>query len=497
MLNYFINSKEQQKLTILQYILFSDTDHTSSEICQALGFKPTTFRRYILELKDDLLNLFENTVQLEINDKQKIHFNLQGDITLDYLLITLQLSYIEKSTFYAILTALIRKKYSSISDIAYDLHFSEPTVYKAISQLKSILHDFDAKVNFESNNNFDGNEIGVRYFLYIVYWNLFYTLKENPFSDNFPKEFIDLSFLKKSLGLTKELSHSQKIKLKMMAGISSYRLVFFQKKADLTEEFIEEISFFYNGTPCLNLSGFNVASDVIENESKLFSFFVRGLIFDIDDYPSKKRIVNQYLDSKLPIASAVSTFLEFFKTDFSLEYTEETYVESYYILILSYLYVKHFHFNVDDYFAISIKENIDSFKLNTRYQQIMPKLQRYLTYLPFDHSINNVEEDTFLSLLYVIYEMNSTPFPISIYVMNTANIVNATLIKTALLKTFNPELLNFCETPEHADIIITNTFEGNYPPQNIFYFENIYNQDTWKDLISFITDYLHSVIFPK
>lgn len=493
MLDYFINVKEQQKLTMFQEILFSPDGMTTKELVYALDLSNETSRRYIKELTVDLKELFGDSVSLAEKSNKKIECHINDGLTLVKIISMLQLSYMKKNSLYSVLGALIKKEYSSINEIADDLNFSEPNVYKIIAQIKELLLPFEATIDLKGSNNFGGNEFGVRYFLYITYWNLYNSLETDLFPANFPKEFIDINFLKDNLGIKKELTHTQSIRLIMMAGIISYRLVKFNKQVEVDEEFINDIKFFYNGKACLNVSNYNIDPNVIEKESMVFNFLARGIIFDIDSSEEKTAIVKRFQNSNLAVASDIKNFLELFKKTFNLNYTEKNYIESYYLLIFTFIYVKHFHFKVDNYLRVSVEKHFDSFREKKQYQRLSHQFNELLKLFPFSYSVDTVDQETFTYLLYVIYEMNSTTEPIFIYVMNTSNIVNAAYIKTVISKFFNPDSIYFCDKPEQADLIISNAYEGLHTSVENFYFENIYNQETWKGLIEFIS----KVIFEK
>lgn len=100
----------------------------------------------------------------------------------------------------------------------------------------------------------------------------------------------------------------------------------------------------------------------------------------------------------------------------------------------------------------------------------------------------------FTLLLYTIYEINSSPHPISIYVKHSSNITTPPLIKSGITKVFNHELIHFCDSAQEADII-SNTFEGYRPTTNIFYFHNPSKKETWEDLFRFISQYIFKSIF--
>lgn len=495
MLEYYINPKEQQKLDIFKRILYSDQGRVAKDLMDTFDLKNETYRRYIKELQDDLKFLFKKKVVLKENSKKKLQIFIQADITINYIITVLRLDYVKKSSLYITMFALLKKRYYSISEIAYDLNFSEPTIYKTLSQIKSLLLRFEGEINLKTNFNFDGNELGVRYFLYLTYWNFFNVVDDNPFSKQLPLEFTDIDYLIDSFKIKKALSNTQRTRLTMMTGIVSYRLVYYKRTYEMSDNFKKDILLFYGGKPCLNLSKFNVCPQIIEDESILLSFLARGLISDLDSFEEKEKIVKRYLTSNLSVATDIERFLELFKTYLSFDYGYRNYIESYYLLIFTYIYEKHIGFKVDQFLNVSLDRSLDSFQSKKEYKKILPKLEELLLHLPLNFPINSLEKDKFISLLYIIYEMNRQTKPVSIYIMHTSGILNTAYVKSILLQFFNKNLISFCDDIEEADIIVSDAHESSSTSKKSFYFENVFNQDTWTNLISFISSYLYKKTF--
>ncbi|GFO51670.1 transcriptional regulator [Lactococcus garvieae] len=495
MIPYFISNKDQKKLDLFQDLLFTHYAQSSKDLMMKFQLTSTTFRRYIQELTEDIHHNFESEVSLESDAKVGYELSIHSDKTINYLIESLKIYYIKNSSLYSLIRLLTTKRYYSVSEIAMDLNFSEPVVYKLLSQLKAMLVPFDVSLNFEKPNNFDGSEIGVRYFLFLIYWNLFHTFYDHPFSDKFPLEFINMDFLKKSLHIKKQLSKLQETKLKILARIISYRLVFFKKSVNMSDTLLEDIQFFNSGTPTLNIATYNINSVILENESILFNFLVRGIISDIDTLEDKQILVKKYENSNLTISKQVHYFLEKFNEQFKVTYTKENYIETYYLTLMTFIYIKHFNFNVDEYLSHPINENIAAYKENKRFMEIYPKLLELLKYLPFSHELKENDIHSFTLLIYTLYEINSKPQSVAIYIVHNSNIATPPLIRSAIKKVFNDELVHFVETPNQADIIISDAFEEITSENNIFYFENPSNKDTWASLFTFISSYIYNRVF--
>lgn len=495
MLDYFVNKKELQKLTLFSTILLSKNGITSKELIANFSLNEGTFRRHIKELRADLSNLFDTQISLIENHSGQLEVLVKSPLRFDQILTSLKLSYIKNSSLYILVSALIKNNYESVYDIAYDLNFSEPTVYKLLTQVKDILQPFNADIDLDHAYNFKGDELGVRFFLYLTYWHFFNTIENKPFSAKIPLEFLNINEIKKNLNITKELTATQEKKIILMSGIICYRIAFFNKYADLDDALITDITPLFNNKIALKLDSYSIPDDSLEKEAKLFSFLVRALIYDIDSEEEKKRIVTNFQETDLFIAKDISAFLEYFATTFVFSIPLKNHVDSYYILIFIFIYSKHLLFDVDSYLTIQIENNKHNLEETLKYNKLKPTLEVLLNHFPNSENFSDNQTETFLFLLYILYKINSTLTPAKIYVSHTMNIVNPIYIKDTLSKFFDDNLICFCDSFEEADIIISSSSENNKGDKRFFYIENLYDRNSWKDLFSFLSDFLFSEKF--
>lgn len=491
MISYFITKKEQKKLDLFQFILFAKNEKTSQEIISKFKFSNTSFRRYIHELSEDINYIFGDSVKISNNKRKGIKVVTSPEITIDYIIITTRMSYIRKNPLYDLVRKLTTKSYYSVSQLALDLNFSEPVVYRLLSQLGKILKSFDAKINFKSSFNFDGDEMGVRYFLFLTYWYLF----QDPSVSILSEEFTDVKFLKERLHINKELSEAQETKLKILAKIVSYRIILMKKTVFISENLIEDISFFYYGEPTLNIESYITSEETLKKESILFSFIVQGVVCNIITYEQKQALVHKYKNSNLPLAKQVTSFLEKFRKELNITYTAINYVESYYLILLTFIYIKYFHFKAYDYLMNPIKDNIELYKKNKRYMKVLAQIKPFIKQLPFKKAVSLNDEYTFSLLLYILYEINSSTEQTFIYVTHNTNMAEVNLIKSEIRKMFNKDLISFSETPYKADIIITDTFDGDFDSKKIFYFRCTSERKIWSDLFDFILECIFEKTF--
>lgn len=487
----FIDAKDQKKLDIFKHILFSDSGKTMKELLHHFELKDTTLRRYINELKIDLESTFKEDVKLDEITNRKIIVKNPSEMAINYIVSILKLDYIKNSFLYDIISSLTKKSYYSVDKLADDLNYSKSITYTNLSKLNELLVPFDVEIDFKNRNNFSGNEFGVRYFLFLSYWQMFDIIEMPRIFGLARQEYIDIDFIIKTMGLSENLTVTQKYQLMLLSCITSYRLRF-SKKINTTPEFLEDIAFFYDGKICLNL---NLNSTTLENESKMFSYMVRLFVFDIDTFERKKEIVEKFKNSELEISNAADFILFKMKTMFFYEYENKNYIDSYYLLIITIIYYKYIQIHVDNSLNDSLNNNLKLLKKKKSYYKVADKLKSLIHYLPNSDSLSVLGKDVFITILYIIYEMNFKPKPENVYVAHTANIFNSVYLKAMISKVFTEKVLTFCDSPDEAEIIISNNFESVNSGKKFFYFEDIYNKDTWDGLLIFLSEHLNENFF--
>lgn len=490
MLIYFMKSHHQKKVEILKSLIFYD-GVTRKQIVRELDISSSSFRRYIAELSNDLEVLFYGEVSLSLI-KHKYKVNRSSNLTVDYIILKLQSFYFKSTPLYSLMRALTSKEYSSTLDLSYDLNYSESSIYKLLTDAQKILKHFNANISLKDGPNFTGNELGVRYFLYLLYWNFLEVSDEAQIFENIPQKFTDSAALKESLDINKELSKSQENNLKILFVIISIRLNFDKASIDIDDHFFKEIApFQYNNSSLLKFLNFsNIPLQVLEKEARLLQFLVHASIFDIIDFSTKKYIVIQYEQSELEISNKIKEFLKILSDVFHLKYKRENYIESYYILLTSLLSIKYFHLNIDNFLRYPVSEQLKDLKKTNRYFILKRKIKKHLNLFFKTNSISQKELEFFELITYSLYEINRTTETLYLYINNHSDISTALFIKEKLRQFFNSELISFSATPSNADIIISNTFENCTTQRNVFFYENIYDKETWIQLITFLSAYI-------
>ncbi|MFC4770551.1 helix-turn-helix domain-containing protein [Enterococcus hermanniensis] len=495
MFEYFLTNKELKKIELYKYILFSKEGKTKKEIILAFPeINQSTGTRYLKELIEDLFSCTYGEVILKeaFSGKFYVAFNEETTYTADFTIDQLRYFYIEKNQLFLLLRTLVNSNFETIEQLSQETNMSMPNLYRSLAVLNTILKNFDVKICLEDPSNFTGNEFGIRYFFYLVYGGIFRTTTDTPFRKNFPTELLTIEKLKEQLDISKELSKSQENRVRLIYGISAWRMLYRKKSLNVDEKMLEDIQFFYNGKPLLHSEYSLKSRKILENESIMLSFFIQGLIYEVYSFEQRKKIVEKYCASKLTISKQAEYILFELSHLFEFCYTDKNYIESYYLLILGLIFQKHLNLIVDPIYENSLTKNRQVFEKNQLLKESLPKLEKFLAqYIDFSNK-DEIEKDYILFFYYQIINLNKAVQPINIFIENTNNIIHAYTIKNKLLNVFNPTLLNFVTEPSKAYLLISNTYEGHFPNSERFYFNNIYDSKNWQTLFHFISTKIYS-----
>ncbi|MEB7792128.1 helix-turn-helix domain-containing protein [Enterococcus faecalis] len=484
MIHYFLTQKQQQVLKILYFILNSYEGVTTAELMNEFDVNRVSLSRYLKVIEDMLKKKFPLQIDLKKNEDSKLVIEKKQNISIKEILDAFQLSFMEESTVYIVLIALIQKNYSSVKEMAQDLNFGLATMYSILRIVKKMLKGFDITLDFSENDNFKGNEINIRCFIYMTFEQFPINNVLNSFEKNQYIEIIMPS-------LSSELSYSHKTKLHLMADIAAHRLTTNKKPLDLNNGLIQEIYLLCEEFDLSKFKSEFIDSRTLKMESLVFDFFSVGLILGGESFEKKEKIVSKYQNSQLTVANDVSSVLNHLRKEANLQYTYENYTEAYYSLLLAYLNIKYFHFETYTSYVFPIQKCSVDIQNNQVYKEVECKLVDCLKVTSLiDFQVTEVEWEGLIYLMFSIYEKNREIVPLYIYIKNNSTVIHSTIIRNKLLRVFNNRLISFCNSAEKADIIISDSNEIGYAEKTV-YFENIYTQNSWKYLIQIITDCLY------
>lgn len=492
----FLSDKNIGKLDILKELLFVPEGVLIQKLTLHFDVSYSTKIRYMNELGEDLKKLFPNTdLVIKKWENTDIYFiaNTQN-LDIDFIIDFVRLAYIQESTLYPIILEILGKHYSSAQELATNLAIAPATIYSSIVKINSFLELFDARIKLTNEpDNFSGNEVGIRFANYFLLWSIFRTKKFKELFSHVPTNFLEIETLKNSLAIHGNVTLSVETKLGIIQGISLYRIIFMKKQIALPDSFYQDIELLYD--PNLHFEPDieqQIPADMLLKEKQLICFAIQGLMDDLYTFEHKEAIVKNYQNSPLIIADTLASFLHNFEKTFSLTFTHENYVQTYYALLLTVLYAKYINVDFADFYDIG--PAVDRFRTsNANYKAIEQSLsdfvlsQNELFELGIDQKNAKISNQITYLLIWSMYLAKKT-MPLSIGIQISANIYLGQAIKQTIADFIPKDGFVFTTNPDCMDILVTDTYEGDYPSIKKYYFENPGNPRTWSELIAFINE---------
>lgn len=278
----------------------------------------------------------------------------------------------------------------------------------------------------------------------------------------------------------------------MIQSIKADRILHRKKIMTISETFQQDIQLFL--IPQLK-PAFRLTSEENHMEDLYFSFMVRFAIPELDDFEQKEKIVTHFQQENQPMGTLLNRFLTAFASHFHFDFSHESYVETYYLLLIQAIYIKHLNYDVFEfYYNYTLLQQYDT--ENTHFSAIKKDIQAF-----FEHECQILSIDSthfskssienILATLYFCYSSNQSQSPIYLYLSYSKNLYTVPTIKRLLKTIFSSQILQFTKDMTQADIIISDTYEGDLGSIQHFYFDSEFSNDTWYNLIDFITRYIN------
>lgn len=484
------------KIEILNEILTSNRRIFLKDLIRKFNVSKNSILRYTAELRDDLNILFEDIKLLYSEDGNYI-ITTKNSQDHAYLINKVQEYYIENSTLFQILKKILETDWS-ITKISNSLNFSLSTVYAKIAQLNEFAEPYNIELNLHQNGRFKGNEFNIRYFIYrlVLFQNK--TNKDNPFNPLISELFIDITNISNVLLNDKNLTSSEEMRLKMIQGISLHRLKRNHRFLEYDQAFLDDIIYFNVPEFCLFESSPIVSDEQRELESFVFCFFLRSTIFEIESNDKKASIVKKYQQSDLKIARETEFLLEQFSKYFNIIYTDDIYKESYYLLLINFIYFKHTSIDLSVFFENDTAIQNRQPSIPGSYTKKYAEIELFLKTPMIKNYFSEYSEDSLQQLSHIlnyIYNVNKQPKKLKIFIQYSKNIHSVNMISQTLMDTFNQEYIEIIKNPAEADLIISDTYEGKKFETNHFYFDNTYDADQYSQLLQYVANIYFKSMF--
>lgn len=481
---FFLNEKEKKKYNLFKTILKNEMIEMR-DIKVHLDISSTSVRRCLLEINEELSEVFPES-NISICFFRTGYSLVDNKLQNSFLLDSMKLFYIKKSNEFIILNILISKRYTSVNQLSLQINISPSHLYKYIKSIRVFLSQYKLDLTFSAdamtNTSLMGTEIHKLYFLSIYYWDIYKTIKFPPFlPDN------------SSLYQTDTLSSFQEKRIQQLLSVTKHPAIKInKKKIDPNLKDICEIFSKFNH----NLISSEEAAPSEFIISPLENFFIRLFIPEFDSDLSKLRISQlaaQLDNNEIVILS--TTFLDTLFETYSVEPNEFQYNVCLYHSLVIHIFLKYV--NVDFFntlesaprlSGLSTKE-LSFFDLEADLLQFYKKL-----------TTNNEHYQLHISEVNFVYMVNFSYFLIDyctdtkkvyICVELTQNNFSTQMINKNLIAIFGNDNIELTNSQMQADIILTDFYQEGMDIEKIYHFDNPYCNDSWTNVLSFITTILY------
>ncbi|MGX7059519.1 helix-turn-helix domain-containing protein [Vagococcus humatus] len=495
-----LNNKDKIKFDLLKGFTQKKQGYSLIEMMTMYDLSKSSTIRYINELNEDLSQLFDAQVSIIFFQDKRYRFSKQDLFIDSYVIDQMRCYYLNNSTPVLVLNAILTKKYPSMEKLSIDLNLSNSAIYKSMAVMQQLTENFNGKITFNSRtSNIEGDELGVRLFIYFLYWSMYRTTQTNPFGPHMPNDYLTIDHLRPLITDRKVLSLSQTTKLSMLQGITLYRINYRKIKINLEPDLAKDIALFNPDNFRLPKITADLTEEEKKQESDLFVFFTKLLIADIDSFDRKKQLVNHYQEADLEISQRITQFIHQFENYMVFHFSKEGYIEIYYLLLILFIYFQYINidfskFHTDMTYVNRPKALVDEFK------QVENNLYLFIKKNVEPNFLKTIPEDILNMLSHVLffcYHQNLSPNSIKVHIQMSKNIYIGRSIQKFLTNTFNKDTITFTLNPENADLIISDTFEGvtSHPHQEHLYFDNQYDYQNWNMLLSEISTIIYQKVF--
>ncbi|MGX7025467.1 helix-turn-helix domain-containing protein [Vagococcus hydrophili] len=497
-LKYFLSRKELIKIEILDDLLISQKRIFPKDLTRKFNVSKNSILRYTAELQEDLTIVFDDITLCCSED---------GDYYLEkcewqnraYLINHMKEFYIDNSSLYLVLKAVISTNLT-IPQIAETLNYSLSTVYAKLTTLNTLAEPYEIEIDITHPSRFKGREFNVRFFLYHILLFQNRTIKQNPFPTNIPQIFLDLTNIETNLISPKKLTSSHEMRIRMIQGISLYRTTYHQEWLTEDDSFLKDIIFFNESN--FNLFGDNdlIATSSQLIESRVFCFLLRASVFEIESFQEKRKIISKYQQSGLKIAQKIEYILESFAKFAKFEYTTAGYTESYYLLLINLIYLKHVSIDLCVFYEDDTFSENPYDKTNEAFISNSSKIKAFIQENSFSSFFTKIPSHKLHQLVYIlhyIFDINTQPKQLNIFIQFSKNIHTEALLAHSLTSSFSSEALSITKNPDEANLFVSDSYEGKNCHVEHFFFENTYNSLEYQRLYQFITRLIYDNMFFK
>lgn len=481
---FFLNDKERKKYKLFKVIIKTSCIEMR-DIKDHLNVSSTSVRRCILEINEELSEVFPES-NISICSLRTGYALTSTEMQNSFLLDSMKLFYVKKSNEFIILNTLIAKRYASVNQLSLQINISPSHLYKYIKNIRTFLSKYKLDIAFSyditTNSSLVGTDIHKLHFLNIYYWDIYKVIEWPPFLTDHSSSY-----------KTATLSSFQEKRVQQILSVSKHpalKTCNYKSDSDL-KDLCEVFSKFNNNL--VNAEGHDSSELPITH---LENFFIRLFIPEFDSDLNKLRIAQ--LATQLgnnEIVTISTTFLDNLFETYPVKPNEFQYNICLYHSLVVHIFLKYVNidfFNTLEAFprlsGLSTKD-LSFFELEADLARFYEKLSSKNNQYSLQLSEANLTY--MVNFSYFLLDYCTDTKKIYIYVEITQNIFSTLMIKKNLIAIFGNDNIELTNSQMQADIILTDCYQEEIDKEKIYHFDNPYCNDSWTNVLSFITSMLY------
>lgn len=483
MFEFILKKNEIKQLEILA-VLVGNFVTTKTELDQTLNMVPASSFRYLRRIDEDLAR------HPHLED---IHIDQTGNL-LAYVqppnfktvnvLRTLAEQYLSESTPYKLLILLKQSKENHFKDLTEKLNISDSYLHKLIKELN--IRFEPAKISLKQRNKILTWHGPAENILFMKYYILYFT---QIFDINFSNQF-------------KQQDFKPLFNFSNLNNLETDRLQNFSYLVTKNSEVLADIRI--QDSDCYQLLfGLYEAANLLANQptladkpldAKLYlNLFMRSIVPDIDSPETKIAIAKKWLADNNDLTQRISQILNDIFEKFIPFFPVDS--DPYYIFLfnahIELIYTKLLGSSMKKYFKMD----------NIPFKEVPPAtdllaIETYFQQIPyFNHGEDsfyfNENKDFFIMATHTLIRTLQQP-KVNILLDFVYQPGFKMFVYYKLISVFNPEVINFIDDPEQADLIITDYAVATPPSAHLYVFLDVNSKHAFNNLFEGITTLINT-----
>ncbi|MGX7245026.1 helix-turn-helix domain-containing protein [Enterococcus quebecensis] len=466
LMTQLIKKNEQIKLDLFTRIVNSQM--IEADVLQTqVSLSKNRLYHFILQLNRDLA-IYQMPITINYKENKYLIEENTNDHHPSLLIYELIQHYLHSSAMFQLTYLFLHEEERSITDIAYELLFSQSHTYYVIRQINPFLEQFNLKLTVANKTVFlKGRAADIFIFRFLVFSFLFFY--RSPYSAIEEER-------KKSIANKKTVPYAKQMTYSELHSFNSFFYVLEHTPTDL-DRLLTEIQ---------SSSVFPLTTIFAKKENDLdhpfLLFFLRIFIpriYTFEDMFHFGETLEGMLDFDLAVLSKqmLDAVFETFTLE-SLPRLHKNYYASLYILTLHLSYIQFFGHDIKNIFYSQAltTESLQSDAL--LYEQLIDFYDQFQPTIPW--SKKEESKQVLIDTLYLIV-LGEHQQQVMIYIDFGGNIVAELALKRKLMKILNPDTFVFTTDDTLANVIIANYVAPIERKDTAFLLvENFNEAGTWK-----------------